>query len=406
MELPRFFSNETNDQSPPQQRSAPEDLSAEELSEISHMLDEQSGRRRRSSPTGVVRIMVDGIERGRLNPAERSSISFSVEENAEIVEVKTSDSSGELLLATHLLTSFGKDEHDATIVSSIRLEGGQELSLSITRRPIEATGDTDLLITFGYRETNAYRAARLWWQWLNLRFSSEDDPNSRSLWSGARIPILVGSVVVICLTVALLFLILRSPQTTGPAQTSVETAQRGQDTSGRELPTPADNRSNGSDKPIAKVTEPEPDRSPQQPRQSASDQPAPVNPAPSPDDVADDLTRSGGGVANLTLKEVKKVFIEVRGDSPSNGLRANIVDSLGSSGVIATTGADEADASLKIVILKISDHSKIEVTARLVNARGSVLWPKAGVRRYSGDTNKIVSEIVKDLLSEIRQARG
>ena len=45
-----------------------------------------------------------------MNPAEQSSISFSVEEDAEIIEVKTMDPGGDLLLATHLLTSFGK--HD------------------------------------------------------------------------------------------------------------------------------------------------------------------------------------------------------------------------------------------------------------------------------------------------------
>ena len=140
MELPRFFSDQTDDQSPPRQRSAPAELSAEELAEINHMLDEQAGRRRRSSPTAVIRIIVDGVERGRLNPAEQSSISFSADEDAEIIEVKTTDSSGDLLLATHLLTSLGKDTPDATIVSSIRLEGGQELSLSITRRPVEANG--------------------------------------------------------------------------------------------------------------------------------------------------------------------------------------------------------------------------------------------------------------------------
>ena len=43
MELPRFFSNQTNDQSPPGQRSAPTELSTEELAEINHMLDEQAG---------------------------------------------------------------------------------------------------------------------------------------------------------------------------------------------------------------------------------------------------------------------------------------------------------------------------------------------------------------------------
>src|SRR5689334_4707852 len=130
MELPRFFLDQPNDESPPRQRSAPADLSAEELTEISHLLDEQSGRRRHSSPTGLIRVIVDGVERGRLNPAEQSSISFRAEEDAEIIEVKTIDTSGDLLLATHLLTSAEKD------TASIRLEGGQHLSLSITRRRI------------------------------------------------------------------------------------------------------------------------------------------------------------------------------------------------------------------------------------------------------------------------------
>jgi hypothetical protein len=50
MELPRFFSNQSDDQSPPRQRTAPSDLSAEELAELNHMLAEQSPRRRRHAP--------------------------------------------------------------------------------------------------------------------------------------------------------------------------------------------------------------------------------------------------------------------------------------------------------------------------------------------------------------------
>src|SRR6185369_14317921 len=192
MELPRFFLDQSDDQSPPRQRSAPDDLSAEELAEINHMLDEQAGRRRGASPGAVIRVMVDGVERGRMNPAEQSSISFSAEENAEIIEVKSTDSSGDLLLATHVLSSFS----DAAIVSSIRLEGGQDLSLSITRRKIEANGGADLLVEFGYRETAPRRAARLWWHRQKLR----QDPNSRSVWSGARIYVLAGGALVIFLT--------------------------------------------------------------------------------------------------------------------------------------------------------------------------------------------------------------
>ena len=370
MELPRFFSDQTNDQSPPQQRSAPTELSAEELAEISHMLTEQAGRRRRSSPIDVIRIMVDGLERGKFNPAEQSSISFSVEEAAEMIEVR----SGDLLLATHLLTSFGKDIHDTTSVS-IRLEGGQDLSLNITRKPIDANGGADLLVTFGYRETDPRRAVRLWWQRLGLRLSLE--PRY----------VLVASVLVICICLAgyLGYVRLRSRETSGPAQTSsIQTTQPGPD-----LPTPAS--------PIAeaKPTKPEMNQNTSQPvRQAKSDRSTAVKP-PSPssaeEDVAEDAMRSGSVVPNLTLKEVKKIYIEISGDAASNDLRSKVIESLSASGIVAaTTNADEADAALKIVV------SQTSTSAQLVNARGTVLW--------RGET-QVTSEIIKDLLSEIRRTR-
>jgi len=377
MELPRFFSNEANDQSPPGPRSAPTDLSAEELAEISHMLDEQAGRRRRSSSAGAIRIMVDGLERARLNPAEQSSISFTVEEDAEIIEVKTTDPGGDLLLATHLLTAFEKDE---TIVTSIRLEGGQDLSLSITRRQIEANGGADFLVQFGYRETDVRRAARLWWQRLNLHLTPEQGP--RVLWGGARISVLAGSVIVICLASYLGYLRLRSDQTIGPS--SVQTVPLVQPP-GTEASTGV--TTNQPDKVATKAT----------PR-IKGDRSAKVISAPAaaetPPDISDeDATRSGNVVANLTLKEVKKVYIDVRGDAALDEIRNNLVKSLGSSGMVATTNADEADAALKVTV------SQTSTSALLVNARGKVLW----TQRYSGETTKVVSDIVKDLLSAIRQ---
>ena len=394
MELPRFFSDETNDESPPRQRSAPAELSAEELAEINHLLDEQSGRRRHASSSGAIRIMVDGLERARLNPAEQSSISFSVEEDAEIIEVKTVDQHGDLLLATHLLTSFGKE----AIVSSIRLEGGQELSLSITRREGEGNGETDLLVQFGYRETSPWRAARLWWQRLNLRFSSEQ--SSGSLWAGTRIPIIAGVVLVICLTSYLAYVNLGSHQTSGPAQTtSIQT------------PTPNQDRAKPSIGVNTRTEEPEkatgPDRSaPQQARRTTNERstgakapssPGTAAPAQAPDEDADAM-RSGSVVPNLTLREVKKVYVDVRGDAALNELRNNLIESLSSSGVVAATGADDADAALKLVV------SQTSASAQLVNARGTVLW--RGERHYFGDPNRVGSDIVKDLLAQIRLARA
>lgn len=352
MELPRFFSDETDDQSPPRPRSAPTELSAEEVAELNDMLAEQSGRRRRSSPTAVIRIMVDGVERGRLNPVEQSSISFSAEEDAEIIEVKTTDSSGDLLLATHLLASIGME----ATVSSIRLEGGQELSLSITRRQIEANGGPDFLVTFGYRETDLRRAASLWWQRFSLRFGLEETISPR--------PILVGSaVLIICLTGFLAYVSLRSRQTSGPMQTSIAQANNPPSTNSPSV--------------VPKTERPAPQPSPRIKNERATIAKPPAN-------VDDDVTRSANVVANLKLKEVKKIYVEIQGDE----LRSNVVESLNSSGVVSATSRDEADAALKIVV------SQSGASARLVNARGTVLWSKTGE----------VSEIVNDLLSAIKRA--
>ena len=405
MELPRFFMDQMNDQSPPGPRSAPSELSAEELAEINQSLVEQAGRRRRSSPTAVIRIMVDGVERGRLNPAQQSSVSFNAEEDAEIIEVKTSDPRGDLLLATYLLTAYEKDADKAAIVSSITLEGGQELSLSITRRPIEASGGADLLVQFGYRETNPRRAVRLWWRRLMLRLRPQQELDSRGWWGG-RISaqhVIAGAVLVVFLASLLGYMTLRSRETNGPVQTTVvDVATPGPERS-REATNPPGNEA------VAKATVNGPNRNASPPVQrpgnnnAAKTQSSPVAvDTPTDEDVAEDAVRSGNVVANLPLKEVKKIYVDVRGAAASSELQSKLIDSLNSSGdIIATMNPGDADSSLKIAI------APAEVSARLVNARGTVLWPKGGgTRRYSGETSQIVSQILRDLVSEIRLARA
>ncbi|HEU4713941.1 MAG TPA: hypothetical protein VFS76_20410 [Pyrinomonadaceae bacterium] len=387
MELPRFFADNHDDQSPPQQRSAPADLSSEDLAEINNMLAEQGRRRRRSSPTGVIRIMVDGVERGRLNPGEQSSVSFSAEEDAELFEVTTTDSSGDLLLATHLLANE-TDAHEGTTVYSIRLESGQDLSLSITRRPSNADGPPDLLIKFGYEETDPRRAVRLWWQRLNLRSRPARDPDAESLWVAPRL-ILAGSVLVLCVMGYLGYVVLRSRQTSQPAEIT------------RVLPTP---QTQDNSIPVTPAVPTDSPKSASPPAQRTRNDRSTVK-VPTADN-AEDVTRSSDVVANLQLKEVKNVYIDVRGDAGFDELRSNLIASLSSSGVVAvTTNADEADSSLKIVLSQTSGGAP-RIEARLVNARGTVLWSRTGTRRYSGATAGVVAELVKDLSAEIRRARA
>ncbi len=375
MELPRFFLNQTDNQSPPRQRSAPADLSAEELAEINHMLAEQAGRRRRSPPSAVVRIMVDGVERGRFNPAEQSSLSFTAQADAETIEVKTTDTSGDLLLATHLMSSSAEEAHDgAPIVYSIRLEGGQELSLSIARRSHD--GAADLLIQFGYQETDLRRAARLWWERFSLR--------------GAILSpryVVVAMVVIISVVSYLAYVRLTNRP---PEISAVQTIPAAQDP-------PAD-------PPNSKVTSPTPTRPPRSKVERSTAVKAPVvKEVPVQAGEEEAATRSASAVAaGVKLPEVKKIYIDLRADD----LRHDLLQRLSSSGVVsATTNADDADASLKIVLSQKGD-SQIEASARLVNARGVVLWPKTGARRYSGDASKVLSEVVKDLTAAINAARS
>jgi hypothetical protein len=154
------------------------------------------------------------------------------------------------------------------------------------------------------------------------------------------------------------------------------------------------------------------------PRRSTPVKAPPVAPNNSPgeeavaqtreEEVGDDLTRSGSGVANLPLREVKKIYIDLRGDAMVSELRKGIVESLSTSGVVTpATDTSDADALLRIVVSQTATGD-LEATARLVNARGTVIWPKSsrGGKRYAGATTNVMSEIVKDLLSEIRNARG
>ena len=386
MELPRFYLNESDEQSPPRPRSAPEDLSAEELAEISHMLDEQAGRRRRATSTGMMRIVVDGVERGRFDPGEQSSVEFSVGEDAELIEVKTMDSEGELLLATHLLSSLDQDARDA----AIRLEGGQELSLRITRKQIDADGRAEVLVTFGYRETNARRAARLWWQRRGVR-------SAYLAGLRARHVLVFVSVAIVFVGSYLAYLKLRSKSQNGSAQTSVAQVTSPVE----ERPTPKPDKIN---KPNATITQATPRVSP---KPSPTRTPAGNNTSPG-EESAVDATRSGAAIANLKLGEVKKVFVELRGDATLDQLHNKLVEVLNSSGgVTATTNADEADAALKIVVSQTTT-GEINATALLVNARGTVLWPKPGqpARRYSGEPQQVLSDMLKDLLSAIRIARS
>jgi len=208
---------------------------------------------------------------------------------------------------------------------------------------------------------------------------------------------MAGGAVVICLAGYFAYVTLRSHQTIAPVETSSVQTISAVNQPAKE----ANNKVNEPANAVPRRATAERSTATKAPLQSRA-----ATPEQARNEDADDALRSGNVVANLRLKDIKKIYLDFRGDAAFDDLRDSLVKSLGSSGVVTVANnADDADAALKIVVSQTG--SQIEAAARLVNAKGTVLWPKAAsvARRYSGEPTTVVSQIVKDLLLEIRHAR-
>jgi hypothetical protein len=125
LELPHFFLADGADDDGDISRTPP-NLSADELHIINDLLAQEAMRRKAAS-NGFLRVMVDGIQLAQINSRTSAVARFEVNDQAEVIEVYSSDEKGALLLATHLLNFVGPE----TQSFSITTEGGQQISFSI-----------------------------------------------------------------------------------------------------------------------------------------------------------------------------------------------------------------------------------------------------------------------------------
>jgi hypothetical protein len=134
-------------------------LNPEERAEIQRQLSEES-RRRRDFPTPFLRVLVDGRERVRIDPRASSVARLSLEDAAEMIEVRATVPGGEILLAVHALTGAPEGEEPGSENFSIMLEAGQSLSFRVDGSAGLA-GERTRVVELDYRETGLLRAALL-----------------------------------------------------------------------------------------------------------------------------------------------------------------------------------------------------------------------------------------------------
>src|SRR5262249_33260330 len=134
----------------------PAHLSPEERTEI-HRPPAAAPPRRREVPTRFLRVLVDGHERARIDPRARPAARLSLEETAEMIEVRVCAPAGEIPLAVHALSDAPEGEPGQTRVFSIELEAGQALSFTVA--PADSGDSREVEVN--YRETGALRSALL-----------------------------------------------------------------------------------------------------------------------------------------------------------------------------------------------------------------------------------------------------
>lgn len=426
LEVPHFFlSADNNDRNNDRRDRRPNlELGEKDLNTIKQNLNDLAERRRKAS-TGLLRILVDGVDYKPLDLNRERRVRLDLDREPELIEIWTSDETGDLLLASHLVT-YNQPESAEPLPASLRLDGGQEISIVVS-----PSTDGSAVIDVGYDEKKA---------WVAGQGLFAKNPFTFRGWSNSNflIPALSFLFLIILTGVAVRYI-----QTGADSSLTPEVANKNEPHSSAATQGTATNTQAGDSSPTAdaneaqKQSEPAGDQTPSEKSQPLAQkrtgefarstesmphrEPAGTS-VESPTVTSEqtpaerEVTR-GSTAADLgvPLLKVKRVYVESGGDPSSQILRQLLVRQLQRSDRFTLSETrDEADALFKVTTRPRSSPGNRSQTESvffvvLVNARGEVVWPvknTASRGKYSRLTPEQVSaQVVKDLLEDIELLR-
>jgi hypothetical protein len=408
-------------------RRQPAALDQDELEEIKGHLDDQSSRRKRAF-AGLLRVVVDGSERARLDLSRSSDARFTLDDDAEILEVRTMTDGGDLLLATHLFT------HDETLGerratnASIVLEGGQKLTIAVA----SGTHTDPAVVNVAYRETRILRAAALY-----LRRFTKGSAPAESLDGRRRAASRVPSFAIGFALIAILaFGVVQVLRTRDTSPTHPDALTSNQQVNVPAVGDPPLVRDGDKAPPVISAPVNEPDkgvRKKSQPRSSTppsvvqppnnGSQRTPVQQRPvektvarkpessEPRSTEPERNRPPTGTTRtvprgseaLTLAGVRKIYVETRGDAALlERVRDQFSDRLqGTNRFMPVGSKDDADGLLRLSVKSIAGTpGNIAVDAQLINARGETIWKKTG----TGLEEIVAAGVIEGLLGDAKKA--
>lgn len=398
-------------------------LSHHELDEIKGHLDDQSSRRKRAF-AGLLRVVVDGSERARLDLSRSSSARFALDGDAELLEVRTMVNGDDLLLASHLFKH--REPSDPAEKASIVLEGGQKVAITVS----PATGETEAMVDVAYRETNPLRAASLYFKQL-----AHTEKSGRTAWGAGRIPALAlaFALLALCAFGVVQFLRHRSgaSETLASQPKINQPVEEHSSTVKPEVATPSGAVDASPLAPTAPVEKeksapravvPRKNATPSTPEVAGANEPAqPKLEQPSRRESVASGAREPGGTREVTprrnapemdttrdynskppaatsLAEVKKIYVEIIGDAAPD-VRAKLIASLGASNrFVSVESKDEAEALMRVTVKSAGD-AQVSASVLVLNADGETIWRGVGTRGvFTGSNESVAAGIVKELL--------
>lgn len=381
LDVPKFAqaSREENDDS----RMNPPDPDDEDWEEIEAWLLNESGRRR-LSPSGVLRVCVDGEEKARFSPERTRTVNFTVPEGAEMIEIRTRDARGDLTVAMLPLTF---EETATARRHAITIESGRRFVFDVQYPGESTTGEAaaEINLTYLPHPETANMRATAWLKSLIFGNSVETGPFVPT-W--ARLA--TAGLALAFFFMAFWFVLRPTPtpnfvrqptpeplrNSTSPPRpeekTAVVTPEKDQP------PTPAP-----PDETVARVLIREP----------RSDEP-------------DEGTRAWNPeTMGIPFEKVRSAFVEVSGPNREEITRTLRAE-LGHSRIRLTTDRENADAALKVTVrAEKGQGGRVMAMVRLVNSQGVVVWPRvarAAGWRYTGSPVALARRIATDLKRERR----
>ena len=416
LKIPRFFyANDMNGNGSNSNRRNPPKLDEQDLQSITSSLDSNAARRKAAN-AGLLRIMVDGVEHARIDLDMTRGARFSLDKDAELIEVRSRDNAGEeLLLASHLLSPTETKNGVQSANASIILEGGQKIAIHTS----PDLSDTGTFVEITYRETDPLRAALLLFCQLAQSLSGGA---SRSLWKDRRV-LAAAVVIVFVISFAVVMKYIRRESSRGTEPNQIAATQQNQ-VKDEGHPTKAAT-DNGTTSTAGETNLPKSSNSPQhrtearQQRQNVGRSPkienTPRNSVQERSDVAtapgpatETETRSIRTARATPLSALKRVYVEVVGDEAlSQSVRQMIAEGLRATNrIILAHNRDEADALLKVTLVKSASDQpeKTEALVELINTRGDVIW-SSPCDNYQGSPAEVSANVVRDLLEAIQKSK-